>query len=125
MIKRTIPVPNRGVNRRPKVERRAWVRWATAKRLVVRAASTEDEFDTGYLGRLRDICPGGLALRLRWFFAPGSLLIIELSDKVRRGTRSFLVQVAHVASEEKRLWIIGCEFIHPLHEEELQTLVGE
>jgi hypothetical protein len=53
------------------------------------------------------------------------LLIIELPDNVKRGAHSFLVQVVHVTPERKRLWIIGCEFVSPLNEEELQTLVAE
>jgi hypothetical protein len=126
MAKRsTILVPNREVNRRPNVERRAWGRFATAQRLVVRAASTADELGTGCWGRLRDVSPDGLALRLSRFFAPGCLLIIELPDNVKKGAHSFPVQVVHVTPERKRLWIIGCEFIRPLGQEELRAFVKE
>jgi hypothetical protein len=50
-------------------------------------------------------------------------LIIELQAK--GASRSFPVQVVHASAEGKRLWIMGCEFISPLSEEELQALLEQ
>jgi hypothetical protein len=116
MARLTIPVPNREA----KAERRVWVRIATGREVRCQPLAAK-----GSLGRLRDISVCGLALLLRRFFAPGSLLIIELSDKANRGAHAFPVQVVHVTPEAKRLWIIGCEFLRPLNNGELQTLLAE
>jgi hypothetical protein len=88
-------------------------------------ASSADGVETGWWGKLCNLSSGGLAVRLSRSFEPGTLLIIELSDKTKRLMRSSLVQVVHAAGEGNRLWIIGCEFIRPLSEEEVQTLVAE
>jgi hypothetical protein len=114
------------VNRGSKQERRAWVRFPTSREACCQPnmAATAEERDTGWLGRLRDISAGGLALLLRRRFEPGALLIIDLSDKLQAKERSFAVHVVHATPEGKRRWIIGCEFISPLSEEELQAFVG-
>jgi PilZ domain len=124
MTEHSINVPNGHIKPRPETERRAWVRFAIGDEVCCQPlpASTAAETRTGWLGKLRDISPGGLALLLHRFFTPGSLLIVELSDKAERGACSFPVQVVHVSPEGKRRWIIGCEFIRPLSEEELQAL---
>jgi hypothetical protein len=64
----------------------------------------------------------GLVLDRR--FEPGTLLIIELSEKAKGRVRALGVRVVHATQRETR-WIIGCKFVSPLNEEELQTLVAE
>jgi hypothetical protein len=87
--------------------------------------STVGETETGWLGTVRDICPGGLAFLLRRRFEPGTLLIIELSGHADSGPCSFPVQVLHATQQGKKRWIIGCEFLSSLSEEELKALIGE
>ena len=90
------------------------------------AAATALESETRWLGRFRDVSSAGLTLVLRRRFERGTSLIIELSDKAkRRGARSLPVQVVQATPEGKSRWIIGCEFLRPLLEEELQALIGE
>jgi hypothetical protein len=67
----------------------------------------------------------GLTPVLRRRFEPGTALTIILLDKARRGVHSFPVQVVHATLEGKSRWLIGCAFLSPLREEELQTLVGD
>jgi hypothetical protein len=89
------------------------------------ASSTADEAETAWSGRLREISLGGLSFLLNRRFDPGTLLIIELSDKAKGRARAFLVRVVHATLEKETRWIIGCKFVSPLNEEELQTLLGE
>jgi hypothetical protein len=72
--------------------------------------------------RLRGISLGGLSFLLSRRFDPGTLLIIELSDKAKG--RALALGV-HATLEKETRWIIGCKFVCPLNEEELQTLLGE
>jgi hypothetical protein len=110
----------------PITERSALVRFPSSQEVYCQpmSASIADQVETGWWGKLCNISSGGLAVRLSRPFEPGTQLIIELSDKTTRRTRSFLVQVVHAAAEGNRLWIIGCEFIRPLAEDEVKSLVG-
>ena len=105
-------------------ERSALVRFPSSQAVYCQPMPTSDEVSNGWWGELRNISSGGLAVRVSRPFEPGTLLIIELSDKTKRLTRSFPVQVVHSNAEGNRLWIIGCEFLRPLSEESLQTLRG-
>ena len=124
MAKETLPVPSGQAKHRPKAEGRVWVRFPPSQQVCHQpiAASKADETETHWLGRLRNVSPGGLALRLSRHFEPGILLIIDL--EVQGGTRSFFVQVIHATPEGKRHWIVGCEFISPLSQEELHALIA-
>ena len=79
-------------------ERLAWVRLPTGQAVSCQAiaSSTADEAETAWLGRLRDITVGRLALRTSQFFAPGRLLTIEL--KVNREARSFPLAIRHFST---------------------------
>jgi hypothetical protein len=100
-------------------ERRAWVHISTSHEVSCRP--TPSLSGTASLGILRDISPGGMGLLLSRFFAPGSLLIVELSDEAKRRPHCFPVQVVHSAPEGKRHWSMGCAFIYPPSNEELQV----
>ena len=124
MAERTIPFQTEQRKNEPITERSAVRHFPSSQEVYCQPmpASTADGVETGWWGKLRNLSSGGLAVRLSRPFEPGTLLNIELSDKTKRLTRSLLVQVVHAAAEGNRLWIIGCEFIRPLGEEELQTL---
>jgi hypothetical protein len=106
------------------MERSALVRFPSSQAVYCQPMPTSDELSNGWWGELRNISSGGLAVRLSRPFEPGMLLIIELPDKTRRYIRSIPVQVVHSTAEGNRLWIVGCEFIRLLDEEELKALVG-
>jgi hypothetical protein len=56
-------------------------------------------------------------------FEPGTVLIVELSSAKAEGRQ--LIRVVHATREKKKGWIIGCAFVTPLSEEELQTFLRE
>jgi hypothetical protein len=119
------PVRDEKTNK-PETERRAWVRIPTSKDVSCQpvAAPTAVQAETIWLGNLRNISLRGLSLVLDRRFEPSSLLIIELADKAKAGARYWSVRVVNVAPGGKRRWIMGCEFIRPLSQEELKTLRG-
>jgi hypothetical protein len=107
---------------------RVWVRFATREdlgcaRLAV--ACTIEQPDTGWFGRLWDISLGGAAVLLTQHFGEGSMLVLELSDPATGDPRRFLANVAYSRREGGRGWLIGCEFLRPLSQDELRALVGE
>jgi hypothetical protein len=108
-------------------ERHALVRLPCSQEVYCQptAAPTAEESETRWLGRFRDVSPEGLTLVLRRRFEPGTSLIIELSDKRKRRARPFPVQVVQAVAEGKGRWIISCEFLRPLGEEEWQALGEE
>jgi hypothetical protein len=122
-----IPVPDRRSKDRVETECHAWVRVSAgqAGACQLMPGSTNNEAISGWWGRLRNVSSRGLSMRLRQTFEPGTLLLIELSDKTKRKKCSFPVRVVHTTAEGSRLWLIGCQFIRPLSEEDVQGLVGE
>jgi hypothetical protein len=127
MAQPRIPVSTEQAKHRPETERRAWVRITINQEISCQhiEAATAEEAETCWFGRVRNISCGGLALRLHRRFEPGTLLVIEWPDEAKEESRSFAVQVIHATAEGHRLWIVGCEFLRSLSEEELQALVGE
>jgi hypothetical protein len=123
MAEDTISVPSEEAKHRTQTERRAWVRLPTSQAVSCQpiAASTPD---TGWLGKLVNISPGGLALLLSRRFEPGTLLIVELPSKAQRRARTVGVRVVHAKPEKDTCWILGCEIISPLTEDDMQSLVG-
>jgi hypothetical protein len=127
MADHMISVPSEQAKCRPEKERRAWVRYGACQEVSCGTipGSTAEEPETGWLGRLRNVSTGGLGLRLRRRFEPGTLLLIELLDEAKGERRSLPVQVIHATAEGRKLWTIGCQFLSPLSDEELKALVGE
>jgi hypothetical protein len=127
MAEQTIPAPSEKAQQRPNKERRASVRYLISgeNRCQPVAASLPEQPEIGWFGRLLDISVGGVGLLLSRSFEAGTLLMLELSDPAHGEPRAFPVRVVHAREEGPTTWRIGCEFIFPLHEEELQALVRE
>jgi hypothetical protein len=125
MAEQMISVPSGLAKRKPETERRACVRLSTNQQFSCQpiTGAKAQETRTGWLGRLRDISPGGAGLLLSQRFEPGSMLIVELEAK--RPARCFAAQVVHATADESGHWIVGCEFIRPFSEEELHVLLQE
>jgi hypothetical protein len=109
MAVRTIPVPNAKVKHTAKAERAIWVRFPTSQ--------------GGWWARFRDLSTDGLTLLLKQRFEPDALLLIEI--EVKQEACSFPVRVVHATPEANQRWLIGFQFISPLSDDELQTLLGQ
>jgi PilZ domain len=82
-----------------------------------------DESRTAWLGTVRDISPGGIAVILPRRFERGTILIVEVSDQPKGESRP--VQVRHATPQTSGGYIIGCAFAWPLCDEELRRFLGE
>ena len=126
MAEQMIPVASENGQHRLKKERCVSLRFPTGEEhgCQLAAASTPEQPETGWFGKLRDLSVGGAALLLTRPFEQGSLLIMELSDPASGAPRAFFVRVVYAKMERKRHWLVGCEFVSALSEEELRALVG-
>jgi hypothetical protein len=104
----------------PKRERRAWVRLPSDGDASCRLAGAE----YGWLGRVRDISQGGIALILRRQMQPETDLIIDLATRDGE-VRSLPARVVRVTLERNGCWITGCEFASTLSQEKLQSFIGK
>jgi hypothetical protein len=109
MVERTIPFQTEQRKNEPITERSDVRHFPSSQEVYCQPvpASTADGVETGWWGKLDNISFGGLAVRVSRPFEPGTQLVNELSDKTKRRTRS-----------------IGREFIRPLAEDQVKSLVG-
>src|SRR6266404_8200274 len=116
MAEQTIPIQAAHPKKHLRTERRAWVRFPSAQEVCCQpmANLTTEEAEIGWLGRVRDVSLGGIALILSRRFEPGTVLIVELATK-EEGRQ--LVRVVHATPETKSRWVIGCAFASTVSEE--------
>src|SRR5262249_55281050 len=76
-----------------------------------------------WTAKIRDISQGGVRLLLRRRYERGTGLAIDLPGAPGKEPSTVLVKVVHVRSEGGGSWSLGCKFISPLSEEELQLLL--
>jgi hypothetical protein len=88
-------------------------------------APPADQLETAWLGTVRDVSPGGIAVILERRFEPGTILIVEASENPNTAPESRPVRVCHATPETDARWIIGCAFAWPLGQEELRRFLGE
>ena|SRR5262249_50040870 len=116
----TIPFEDAHARTRPERERRAWVRMPKDQGVSCHRpmpAPSADESETAWMGTIRDISPGGIAVLLSWRVDPGTILFVRVNE-------SRAVRVCHATPDNGR-WIIGCAFAWPLDQEELRRFLGE
>jgi hypothetical protein len=56
-------------------------------------------------------------------FEPGAVLSLEVSAKGERPARVLVVRVRHATAGEDNAWIVGCQFLTHLNDEELEALL--
>jgi hypothetical protein len=72
---------------------------------------------------IRDISLGGAKLNLRRRFEPGTGLAIELPGAGGGEPYTVLARVIHVRAQSDGSWLLGCQFISQLGEDEMQRLL--
>jgi hypothetical protein len=85
---------------------------------VSRPLDSPDALSWG--ARVRSISTGGIGLVMCYPFKPGACLSVELS--VQRQARSLLVKVVHATDQADGTWLLGCEFVKPLSDGEVDAL---
>jgi hypothetical protein len=126
MAEQPTPVLTRRPKTSPKIERRAWLRLPNEQDAICHsvASGPEREPELAWSGKVRDISPAGIGLSMSRRFEPGLELVVELSVKPDASVL-LPVRVVHATPDQKGLWIIGCEFIFPLGQEELQICLRQ
>ncbi len=90
----------------------------TSARIV---AAVGDDF---CLAKIRNISPGGVSLVVGRNFEQGSILTIDLIEtKTNRFSRSIQIEVRYTTEHPNGDWILGCMFLEPLTDEEVQTFL--
>ena len=109
-----------------KIERRAWLRFPNEQDIICHPVSSgpEGEPELAWLGKIRDVSPAGIGLSMSRRFEPEAELIAELSVKPD-AILLVPVRVVQATPDKNGLWIISCEFIFPLSEEELQICMRQ
>jgi PilZ domain len=126
MAEQLTPVLTSGPKRLLKIERRAWLRFPSERDIICKPPirPPRGEPEVAWLGNVRDVSVAGIGLSMSRRFEPGAELIVEVFAGVD-GTVNFPVCVIHATPEEKGRWIIGCEFVFPLSEKELQNFLAD
>jgi hypothetical protein len=70
-----------------------------------------------------DVSSGGIALLAERRFEPGTLLFIDVQGADDESARRFTATVVHVRGNETGHWTIGCKFISPIAEDEIDDLL--
>jgi hypothetical protein len=109
-----------------KSERRARLRYPSEHDMNCRPAISLSKNDQGttWLGRVLDVSLTGIGFSTSRPFAPGTVLLLDLSDERDGISLCVPARVVHTAPKSKMRWIIGCEFTCPLSPEELQSMLG-
>ena len=103
-------------------ERRARVRYSCDVESVCQPYS-QNEDELWWPAQIRNVSAGGFGLLLNRRFEPGAVLSLEWSRGTEGSSRQLLVRVRHATHGPDQGWILGCEFLAPLSDEELTALL--
>jgi hypothetical protein len=71
---------------------------------------------------IRDVSARGLGLLLPRRFEPGAVLFVEPFGLTGYATRVLPAKVVRVTARDGGAWLIGCEFLTELREDEVSAL---
>jgi hypothetical protein len=103
------------------IEQRAMARQSCLIEATSRPIEVSDGMAWG--GTVRDISTGGLKLGICFPFSPGTFLAVEMQSTGGTVSRAFVCSVVHVHDHADGTWTLGCEFIKPLSDSEVELLV--
>src|SRR5437867_1843446 len=92
---------------------------------VIEATSRPVEVGEGMAwgGIVKDISTGGLKLGLCFPFRAGTYLAVDLQSQGRAISRTLVCRVAHTHDNADGTWTLGCEFLKPLSDGDVQLLI--
>jgi hypothetical protein len=99
-------------------------RVAARKSCLIEATSRPIEVGDGMAwgGTVRDISAGGLKLAICFPFSPSTFLAVEMQSAADTVSRALVCRVVHVHDHADGTWTLGCEFIKPLSDSEIELL---
>src|SRR5579862_9296826 len=71
---------------------------------------------------VNDLSAGGVSVTLCYPFRPGTYLAIDLQTNGGM-TRTLMARVVHVHDRTDGMWRLGCEFIKPLTDNDMDLLL--
>jgi hypothetical protein len=104
-----------------KRERRVSVRIPSRRYIHCQPRGTAD-LDIVCPAIVQNVSRVGISMAMRRSFELDTELLVELSDRADALLRLFQVRVIHATPGGNRRWIIGCQFVSPLSDEEFLTL---
>jgi hypothetical protein len=107
------------VLKHPRAERRACVRYQSNQDAVSRPI--DESWGISWGAIVQSVSTTGIGLHVCFPFKPDALVAIELQGK--HGPRTLPARVVHVSDQHLGGWVVGCEFLDPIGEDELDQLV--
>ena len=102
------------------LERREGERHACT--LEATSHSTEVGETISWGAMVHDISSGGMGITLCYPFRPGTFLAVDLQNPAGM-VRTLMVRVLHVHDQTDGQWHLGCEFVKPLTESDMELLL--
>jgi PilZ domain len=112
-------MPNQNPGYRDK--RRAHVRYSHTLRTKCRALGREGA--ASWAARVHDVSRTGVALRMGREVREGEVLVVALEGFGGRFARPVLMRVIRVRAEAGAGWVVGCTFVIPLTENDVEALL--
>jgi hypothetical protein len=105
-----------------KVDRRASVRHATSRDATCNPISARA---ATLPVLIRDVSTGGIGLLATRRFERGTLLVIEVADEEQTTPSPMVGRVAHVTHLDDGDWLIGCQFVGPLSDDDVKAVLRQ
>jgi hypothetical protein len=103
-------------------ECRVYERKACALPATCQPASVSEMKEMRWPASISDISQGGVLMLLPRRFEKGTALALELPGDAERESSIVFVKVVHLKQRDGA-WALGCKFVSPLSEDELQRLL--
>jgi hypothetical protein len=78
-----------------------------------------------WVAKVVNISTHGVGLLYRSRVKPGTVLVITLQGANQKLSRPMPVRVMHVRQEGPETWLLGCEFVRRVNEEDLLALLAQ
>lgn len=103
-------------------DRRVYVRHPGTPETPTYAVSEQEDIIT-WKARVRDLSVGGVSLLLNSGFPIGATVEIDFRNDATRTTRTLDARIVRSDCKDDIHWVIGCEFLQKLSEEEMNALL--
>jgi hypothetical protein len=78
-----------------------------------------------WVAKVANISTHGVGLVFRSRVKPGTVLVITLQGANHKLSRPMPVRVMHARQEGPETWLLGCEFVRKVNEEDLLALLAQ
>ena len=102
------------------IERRVSVRHLSGMEAMSRPLDVQDTISWG--ATVRDISAGGIGLMVCYPFRRGTYLAVDLLG-TNGALRTLLTRVIHTEDLPDGTWLVGCEFVKPLTDSDLELMI--